>query len=205
MTFSVKQVKAILSENGMPTEKIDGAAEEICSRHAAVLESVKEERDSFKKDAETLASVQKELDELKAKPADSYKEQYEKLKKEYDDFKTATENEKALAAKKAAYEEVCKDAGLSAKGVAKAVKYADWNSVELDENGKVKDAKTLIKELKEEWAEHVVTKETKGVDTPNPPANGGGGKYKSAEEIMNITDTAERQRAIAENHEMFGF
>ena len=204
-TFSVKQIKALLSEQGMPTEHLDAAAEEICSRHKAVLDSIIEERDGFKRDSETLATVQKELDELKAKPDDGYKDKYEKLKKEYDDYKDAAEKEKTLAAKKAAYTEVCKDAGLNEKGIAKAVKYADWDTVELDENGKVKDAKALIKSLKEEWAEHVTTTTTTGVKTENPPSAGGGSKYKNRDEIMAIKDDKERQKAIAENHEMFGF
>lgn len=202
-TLTVKQVKAILSQNGMPTENLDTAAEEICSRHTAVLDSIKEERDNFKKDAETLVTVQKELDELKAKDNDSYKEKFDALQKEYDEFKVATENEKTLAAKKSAFEEVCKDAGLNEKGVAKAIKYADWNSIELDDAGKVKDAKTHIKSLKEEWAEHVTKTETKGADTQTPPGNNGG--RKTVDEIMAIQDDGERQRAIAENHDLFGF
>lgn len=205
MAFSVKQIKAILSENGMPLEKVDAAAEEICSRHTAVLDSIKEERDGYKKDAETLASVQKELDALKGKPDDGYKEKYETLQKEYDEYKTKAETEKVMAAKKAAYEEVCKDAGLTEKGVAKAVKYADWNSVELDETGKVKDAKALIKSLKEEWSEHVMKSETKGAETATPPENKSGSNYKSRDEIMAIKDDAARQKAIAQNHELFGY
>lgn len=211
MAFSVKQIKAVLSENGMPADKLDSVAEDICSRHNAVLDSIKEERDGYKKDAETLATVQaelsttkKELEGLKNQPDDGYKAKYEKEHKAFEDYKTATENEKVLAAKKAAYTEVCKDAGLNEKGVAKAVKYADWSSVELDDDGKVKDAKALIKTLKEEWAEHVTKTETKGSETPNPPGNNGG-KHKTVDEIMAIKDDAERQRAIAENHELFGF
>ena len=205
MNFTVKQIKALLSEMGMPSENLDRAAEEICSRHNTALDSIKEERDTFKKDAETLASVQKELDELKGKQTDDgYKDKYDALQKEFEDFKTATAAEKVLAAKKAAYEEVCKDAGLNEKGVAKALKYADWNTVELDDAGKVKDAKNHIKALKEEWAEHVNKTSTEGVQTPNPPS-GSGKAYKSIDEIMAIKDDAERQKAIADNHEMFGF
>lgn len=204
MAFSVKQIKAILSENGMPTEKLDSVAEEICSRHNAVLESIKEERDSYKKDSETLVSVQKELETFKNKPDDGFKEKYEKEHRAFEDFKAETEKKETLAAKRAAYEEVCKDANLNEKGVAKAIKYADWDSIELDDNGKVKDAKAVIKALKEEWAEHVTKSETKGSDTPNPPSNNGGNK-KTVDEIMAIKDDSERQRAIAENHELFGF
>jgi len=203
-TFSVKQIKALLSEHGMPTDQLDSAAEEICSRHSAVMDSIREERDGYKKDAETLASVQKELDALRSKQDDGLQEKLDKLQQEYDAYRTAAEGEKALTAKKAAYQEVCKDAGLSEKGVAKAMKYCDWSTVELDESGKVKDAKAIIKGLREEWAEHVTTTTTTGAPTQTPPANGGAGR-KSKAEIMQIADDAERQRAIAENHDLFGF
>lgn len=39
--------------------------------------------------------------------------------------------------------------------------------------------------------------------TSTPRPTGGSGKGKSAEEILNITDSAERQSAIAENIELF--
>ena len=114
------------------------------------------------------------------------------------------EAREALAAKKAAYTEVCKDAGLNEKGVAKALKYADWNAVELDETGKVKNPKDHIKALKEEWAEHVITSTTTGANTPNPPANNGG-SIKSREDIYKTDDhgrfilnASERQAALAQ-------
>lgn len=212
MAFSIKQIKAILSNHNMPVEDLDAAAEDICARHSADLDSIKEERDSLKterdnlkKDAETLASVQKELDELKARPDDGYKEKYEKETQDFQNFREAVEREKALAAKQAAYQELCKDAGLSDKGISKAVKYADWDKIDLDEDGKVKEAKTHIKSIREEWAEHIVKDSTKGADTPTPPGSAGGTTYKTKDEIMAIKDDATRQKAIAENHEMFGF
>lgn len=204
MAFSIKQTKAKLQEYGVPAEQLDAAAEYFCAAHKTDLDAIKEERDALKHDAETLATVQKELDALKSAPDDGYKEKYTKIKSEFDKFKSETEAEKTLAAKKTAYEEVCKDAGLNEKGVTKAVKYADWNAVELDDAGKVKDAKNHIKALREEWAEHVVTTTTTGATTPNPPANNGGGKmklddlYKTDEKGNLVMSDSERQSAIAE-------
>lgn len=205
MAFSVKQVKAKLQEYGVPAEQLDAATEYFCAAHKTDLDAIREERDGYKKDAEAYAETKKELDALKAAPDDGYKAKYEKTKKDFEDFKSATEREKALAAKKAAYEEVCKDAGLNEKGVRKALKYADWDAVELDDAGKVKDAKAHIKALKEEWAEHVVTTTTTGANTPNPPANNGNaGKmklddlYKTDEKGKLIMSDADRQAAIAE-------
>lgn len=204
MAFSIKQTKAKLQEFGVPAEQLDAAAEYFCAAHKTDLDAIKEERDALKHEAETLAAVQKELDALKNQPDDGFKAKYEKVKAEYDKYKTDTENEKALAAKKAAYTEVCKDAGLNEKGVAKALKYADWNAVELDDSGKVKDAKNHIKALKEEWAENVEFVTTRGANTPNPPANNGG-TLKSREDIYKtdergrfVMDATQRQAALAQ-------
>lgn len=204
MAFSVKQVKAKLQEYGVPAEQLDAATEYFCRAHATDLDAIKEERDALKTSAETLATVQKELDALKAQPDDGYKEKYQKVKAEYDKFKADTEAAAALEAKKAAYTEVCKDAGLNEKGVAKALKYADWGAVELDDAGKVKDAKNHIKALKEEWAEHVVTTTTTGANTPNPPANTGA-TIKSRDELYKTDDrgrfilsASERQAALSQ-------
>lgn len=211
MAFTIKGIKALLSENELPVENLDKAAEEICSRHNATMESIKEERDGYRKDAETLADTKKaletaqaELKRLQEQPDDGYREKYEKEHQAFEDFKAAAQEEKLLAAKKSAYTELCKDAGLSEKGVAKAVKYADWKSVELDDDGSIKNANDHIRGLKEEWAEHVVKTTVEGANTPTPPGTSGGG-YKSKDDILNIKDDAERQKAIAENHELFGF
>ena len=208
MSFSIKQVKAILSSHDIPVEKLDSCAEEICSRHAADLDSIKEERDNFKKDAETLVTVQKELQDLKDKEAakenDPFEAKYNETKKAFDEYKAQVEGEKLLAAKKTALKEIAKDAGLSEAGIAKALKYSDFDKIELDEKGAVKEKSALLKSIKEEWPEYIQTTQTQGANTANPPA-GGNGTYKSKDEIMAITDTAARQKAIAENHELFGF
>ena len=203
MAFSVKQVKAKLQEFGVAAEQLETAAEYFCSAHKTDLDAIKEERDAALAENKTLAAAKTELDALKAQPEDGFKAKYEKVKADFDKFKADTEAEKALAAKKAAFAEICKDAGLNENGVAKALKYADWNTVELDEAGKVKDAKTHIKNLREEWSEHVENKTTLGASTPTPPANNGG-SLKSREEIYKTDDhghfvltATQRQEAIA--------
>lgn len=102
-------------------------------------------------------------------------------------------------------QKIAKDAGLSAAGIAKAVKYTDLSTIELDDNGEVKDSKALLKSLRDEWPEHIEKVTTKGADTGNPPVGASGKSYKTKDEIFAIKDDAERQRAIADNHELFGF
>ena len=90
------------------------------------------------------------------------------------------------------------------KGIEKAIKYAEWDKIELDENGKLKGANDHIKAVRDEWAEYVTTTTTTGAKTSNPPANNGGKTGKTKEEIMAIRDPAVRQAEIAKNPEAFG-
>lgn len=187
--------RKLLKSMGIEDEKID----QIIDAHTETVDAFKQ----YKADAEKLAEVQKELDDLKAKGDNGLQKKYDELKAEYDKYKSEVEAAKALAAKKEAYAEIVKDAGLSEKGAAKAMKYTDWDKIELDESGKVKSSSDHIKALKEEWAEYVIKEGEKGANTPTPPANGGSSKYTSKADIMKIKDTSERQKAIAENIELF--
>lgn len=188
-----------LKSMGLTDEQVSG----IIEAHTDTVEGLKKDRDKYKEDAEKLPAVQKELNDLKEATKEGGS--YDKLKKEFEDYKADVQKKETIAAKKAALTELAKDAGLSEAGIAKAIKYADWDSIELEDDGKVKDSKTQIKSLKEEWAEYVQTSQTKGASTANPPAGSSGKTYKTKEEIFAIKDAGERQKAIAENHELFGF
>ena len=142
----------------------------------------------------------------KATTAEKWQDKYNSLKADFDKYKGDVQAKETKAAKEKAYREALKDANLNEKGVEKALKYADWDKIELDEEGKLKDAKSHVKNAREEWAEYVVKNGQRGAETHNPPENGGGGRtYKTKDEIMKIADTVERQKAIADNHELFGF
>lgn len=180
----------------------DEQIDTIIESHAETVDGLKAERDKYKANAEKLADVQEELNALKAKGDGGYKEKYDKLKTDFDNYKAEIENAKKLEAKKEAYRELIKDAGLSDKGAEKALKYAEWDKIEV-EDGKIKDSKEHMKALKEEWAEYVVKENTEGASVTNPPANNGSSKYSSKADIMKIKDTAERQKAIAENIDLF--
>ena len=196
MSLTRKMLKAM----GIEEEKID----QIIEAHSETVDSLKADRDSYKEDAEKLKDVQKELDELKAKGDDGWKEKHDALKAEFDQYKNDVQAKETKAAKEAAYRAVLKDANLSEKGIEKAVKYADWDKIELDADGKLKGANDHIKAVREEWAEYVTTTTTTGAKTSNPPANNGGKTGKTKEEIMAIRDPAVRQAEIAKNPEAFG-
>lgn len=188
--------RSYLKSMGLTDEQVSG----IIEAHTDTVDGLKKEIDRYKADAQKLPEVQAELE--KAKEAAKNSGDAAKIQKAFDDYKAEVEAKESAAAKKAAYEKVAKDAGLTEAGIAKAVKYANWDSVELDEKGNIKDAKALIKNLKEEWPEHISKTSEKGAETSTPP--GGSGKsYSSKAEIMKIKDATERQKAIAANISLF--
>ena len=204
MAFSIKQIKAVLSEHGMPVENLDKAAEEICGRHSADLDSIKEQRDSYKKDAETLADVKKELDALKANSGDDYKAKYEAEKKAFADYKADQTAKETKAAKEKAVKAYFEGKNITGANLDIAMRGCrdEIGAIELD-GDKIKDTAALDALVDGTFAGLVVTKTVQGAQTANPPANNGGSK-KTKAEIMAIKDTAERQAAMLENHELFG-
>ena len=195
MALTKAQLREILSDAGANPDKVSDAVDRIIAGHTASIDALREERDNYKKDAEKLADVQKELDDLKAKAEDK---SLEKLQKEYDDFKAKVEGEKVHASKESALRAVLKDLGIPERHHAKILKYSDVDSLEMTEDGKLKDAKALAKSIREEWADHIETTSTKGADTPKPPTTTGGGSGMTKKEIMQIKSASERQAALKE-------
>ena len=192
--------RKLLKGMGLTDEQVDT----IIEAHTDTVDGLKADVSKYKTDAEKLSDVQKELDELKAKGDDGWKEKYDNLKGEFDKYKTDVQEKETHNKKVEAYKAILKDANLSEKGIEKAVKYADWDKIELDAEGKLKGANDHIKAVRDEWAEYVTTTTTTGAKTSTPPVNNGGKTGKTKEEIMAIRDPAVRQAEIAKNPEVFG-
>ena len=196
--------RKLLKGMGLTDEQVDT----IIEAHTDTVDGLKSDLSKYKTDAEKLPDVQKELNELKAKGDDGWKEKHDALKEEFDQYKNDVQAKETKAAKEAAYRAILKDANLSEKGIEKAIKYAEWDKIELGEDGKLKGANDHIKAAREEWAEYVTTTTTTGAKTSTPPANNGGTKLTKAEIYARDEhgryklSTAERQKALAENPEL---
>lgn len=208
MALTKAQVREILSAAGVTSENMSEAVDKIIDGHLTSVNALREDIAKYKADAEKLPAVQKELDDMKANTNDSWREKYDNLKGEFDKYKAEVTEKETKAAKEAAYRAILKDANLSEKGIEKAVKYAEWDKIELDADGKLKGANDHIKAVREEWAEYVTTTTTTGAKTSTPPANNGGAKLTKAEIYAKDEhgrykmSTAERQKALAENPEL---
>lgn len=205
-----------LSALGIEADKID----QIIEAHTDSLEGIKAERDKYKEQidngkndvdakAKELADTRKELEDLKKQVETDAKKRegkdYDKLKKEFDDYKAEQEAKATRAAKESALKELLTDMKMSDKGSKQVLKWMGVADIELDEDGKIKDASNLRKSIKEDWGDYIQSEGAKGADTSTPPENNGGKKYSTKEEIMNIKNRDERQQAISENHELFGY
>lgn len=197
--------RKLLKGMGLTDEQQDT----IIEAHTDTVNGLKADVERYKADAEKLPTVQKELDEIKGKGDDGYKEKYEAEHKAFETYKKTVDAEKTTAAKEKAVEAVLKKIGVSEKRLQSVAKLAKadglLDALELDENGAVKEADKLEKSLKDGYSEYITTTSTKGADTPTPPANSGGAKltmadiYKKDEKGRYVMDYEARLKAIEEN------
>lgn len=206
MALTKTQLREILSKAGVTAENAETAINSIMDGHLASVNALREERDKLKEDAEKLPGIQKELDELKGNGDDSYKSKYEKEHEEFEKFKADQTAKETKANKTAAFRKLLKEVGVSEKRLDTVIRASapDIDSIELDKDGKIKDAEALTKTVKESWADFITKKESKGADNPNPPANNGG-KAMTREEIYKrddkgrfVLDAPARQKALAD-------
>lgn len=203
MSLTRRMLKAM----GIEEEKI----EQIIEAHTETVSALKDERDSYKEDAEKLADVQKELNTAKEKIAKHgdgetvSKTEFDELKKEYEDYKKDITAKETRTAKVNAFRELLKAAGVSEKRLNAIIKVSDIDGLELDKDGKIKDADKHTETVKTEWADFIETTTTKGANTATPPTNNGGTKmtkadiYKKDDKGRYVLSTEERQKALVEN------
>jgi hypothetical protein len=184
-------------------------ADQIIEQHTSVTDELKQERDSYKADAERLKEIETELNttkatlkELKDAQGDNpFEKAYNDVKAEYENFKADVSAKETKAAKKNAYKDLLTELGIADKHIKSILKVTDVDSIELDKNGALKDRDALIKTVKDDYEAFIPTTGQQGANIKTPPANNGNAMTK--EEIMAIKDDTERQTAIAANLELF--
>ncbi len=190
-----EQVKSVMEQYGKDVTKLQKENERLSS-----------DRDTWKEKAETAeetlkgfegidpAQVQAQLAEYKKKAEDAEKDRDAKLyERDFADaLKAELENVKfsSEAAKKAVMADI-KEAGLKLKD-GKILGLNDLIS-----QMKEKDASAFVDEAQQQ-AQQNAARFTAPRGQQTPP-----GGTKTREEILNIKDRAERQKAIAENISLF--
>lgn len=183
----------------------DACTEEIENRlvalHLGVVDPLKDDLTKYKADAEKLPSVQKQLDNLKAAGDGGYKEKYEKEHSAFEAFKTDITEKESKAAKEKAVRAYFESKNITGANLDLAMRGCGEEMAALELDGeKIKDTKSLDA-LVDGTYKGLVSKQTVRVDTG--ARFNGGGKPMTKDEIMQITDRAERRAAIAANMDLF--
>lgn len=178
----------------------------IIEAHTDTVDGLKADLEAAKAGTKDLLKLQKQLEQteaaLEAAKKDGWQDKHDALKKEFETYKQEQEGKAARATREKAYRGLLKEAGISEKRIDAVLKVSDVDGVELDGEGRIKDAAKLMETVKAEWADFIVTTTTQGLRTSNPPANVGG-SWAGKDEIMKIKDPTERQNAIAANLNLF--
>lgn len=179
--------RKMLAAMGLEADKID----QIIDGHSETVSALNEQIDQAKEEARQEAESKRQKEE-----------EYNNLKNEFEQYKSDVDRKAVRASKESAFREILKDAGVPEKYHAKIMKYSDIDGIELTDTGAAVNASDLLTEIKTEWADHIVKDDKHGASTPTPPASTG--NRMTIEEIDAITDTAERQKAMLENHDLYG-
>lgn len=195
MTLTRKSLKAM----GIEDEKI----EQIIEDHSETVNALKKQRDDYKAEADKVSDLEKKIQDLENTEVDDYKEKYEAERKAFEDYKAEVEATKRSDQVKNLYRDLLKDSGVDEKRIDTVLRVTDLSKLEINKDGTLRDAERLKEGITEDWADFIATTETKGASVETPPSNTGG--KMSKDEILAIKDAGERQAAMAENHELFGF
>lgn len=194
--FTRAEIRNILGE--ACTEEIENR---LVALHLGVVDPLKDDLTKYKADAEKLPSVQKQLDDLKAAGDGGYKEKYEKEHSAFEAFKTDITAKESKAVKEKAVRAYFESKNITGANLDLAMRGCGEEMAALELDGeKIKDTKSLDA-LVDGTYKGLVSKQTVRVDTG--ARFNGGGKPMTKDEIMQITDRAERRAAIAANMDLF--
>ena len=201
MSITRKMLKGM----GLTEEQVDTIIEE----HTSVTDALKEKAQKYETTAQKLANVEKELNDLKAGGSD-WEDRYNKEHEAFENYKKDIESKTEQESIKTAYKALLKDQNVSEKRIDTILKLTDFSEMKLTKDGKIANEEKVIEKIKEDWSDLISKQSEKGADVSTPP-NGGGSKltrddiYAKDEHGRYKMSTSDRQKAISENPDLFGY
>lgn len=152
----------------------------IIQEHTSVTDALKAQRDKakeeaaeYKKTADKLPDVQKELDELKS--GEDFKTKYEQEHKDFEDYKSEIAKNEQLTKVKAAYRKLLADEHINEKRLDAVIKLTDFSEMKLDKDGNLENLDGLKKTIADEWGEYKTTVKEVKPKVATPPKDGSTG------------------------------
>lgn len=172
MALTRKMLKAM--------ELDDDKISQIIDAHQSVIDEIASERDALKRDvekykadAEKLSAVEKDLVKANAKleDAESNAQKLKDLQNEFNEYKADVDAKATQAQKEKVFKALLAEAGIPEKRFDAIIKVSDMSKIDIDKDGKAKDSKDIMNNIKSEWADFIVTEGVKGAKTATPPDN----------------------------------
>lgn len=206
--FKREELRRILGE-----AYTDEIAKQLVELHRGVLDPIKDDLDEAKRDvtrlkaeADKVPGIQKELDELKK--GEDWKGKYEKEHQALEEYKGQVAKDAETAKVKAAYRKLLVDERISEKTLDSVLNATDYSKMKLKEDGTLDGIEDLKKDINTRWGGFRVISRQRGERVDNPPRSNG--ERMTREEIFKrdehgkyVLDTESRQKAIAENLDLF--
>ena len=175
--------RKLLKGMGLTDEQVDT----IIEAHTDTVDGLKADVSKYKSDAEKLAGVEKELNDLKAIGDGGYKEKYEKEHKAFEDYKADVTAKESKAAKEKAVRAYFESKNITGANLDLAMRGCGEEMAALEMDGeKIKDTKSLDALVDGTYKGLVSTTQTKGANPANPPANPPAKNYTTAD-IKNMS------------------
>lgn len=180
--------------------------ESVIQGHTESVDGLKDDLDKAKAELAELAAVRKELDEAKKAASQNkvWQDEYESLKKNFEEFRDRQAAQATLASKKTAYSAVLRDLGIPERRIDSILRVTDFNEMSVSEEGKLTNLDDVKATASKEWGDFIATPSEVGARVQNPPATNASATTMTKKEIMAIKDARKRQEAIKANPTLFG-
>ena len=196
-SFGRKWLAGIIrNEDLSPEEK----EQQIMEGHIGVTDGLKDKIETLQAEADKAKDLQKQLDSK-----DGGEDWEAKWKEEHDafeNFKKQTAQDAEATKVRNAYRKLLIEEKIGEKRAEAILKVTDFSKLKLTKDGKLEGEDDIRKSISEEWGEFQTTVTERGANVENPPHTSKSTMSKA--DILAIKDTSERQKAIAENLNLFG-
>lgn len=190
-SFKRAEIREILGE-----AYTDDIAAKLVELHRGVVDPLKDELDTAKRDAtkykteaEKVPGLQKDLDE--AKKGEDWKAKYEKADQDLKDYKAKVAQDAETAKVKAAYKKLLTEEKISEKTLDSVLAATDYSGMKLKEDGTLDKIEDLKKDIDTKWGGFKVQQRQRGQQVETPPAGSPGG---SDDSIRTLTAKWHAQR-----------
>ena len=202
MALKRSELRKIVKDADMTDEEKLTAVMDLL--HSEV-DDLKEEQDDLKEQLKKAQDDLKDAQKNGGGDDSEWKKKYESERDAFKDFKDAQAAKESKAAKEKAYRKMLEESKVSAKAIDNVLKVTNFDEIEMDDKGQIKDATDVKKKIESDWSGFIESTQTTGANVKNPPTiDGGTGSYTSREEARKgVKSTAEMMKRIRENPQLY--